>query len=168
MEKNNVMWFCYILKNIHNGRTYNGSTNNPVRRLRQHNGEISGGAKATSRTKGGWIYIMLLSGFSDHINTLSCEWRIKCPSGKPGKRETKYEGPAGRIESLNCILPLDYWTKQCIICNRDFKMKLHIREDMVPYLNTEIVPENIEAITVSNIDKEYIETNMELKKEIYD
>lgn len=44
------MWYCYILRNKleqfkHN--TYNGSTNNPLRRLRQHNEEIKGGARAT-------------------------------------------------------------------------------------------------------------------------
>jgi len=37
---------CYILEN---GRsTYVGITNNRVKRLRQHNSEISGGAKYTS------------------------------------------------------------------------------------------------------------------------
>ncbi len=44
------MWYCYILRNKleqfkHN--TYNGSTNHPMRRLRQHNEEIKGGARAT-------------------------------------------------------------------------------------------------------------------------
>jgi predicted GIY-YIG superfamily endonuclease len=158
------MWFCYILKNINNGRTYNGSTNNLVRRLRQHNGEISGGAKATSRTKGGWQYIAILSGFPDKINTLSCEWRIKCPSGKPGKREKKHEGPVGRISSLNEILPLEYWTKQCIVCNKDFKMKLHITEDMIQYLNLNIIPSNIEVITLPTIDP----INIDMTKELYE
>jgi len=157
------MWFCYILGNL-NGRTYNGSTNNPIRRLRQHNGEICGGAKATSRTEGGWSYCAILSGFPDKINALSCEWRIKCPSGKPGKRERKYEGPAGRVGSLNEILQLDYWTKQCIVCNRDFKMKLHITEDMSKHLDITKVPENIEVIVVSKIEAEH----MDLVKEIYD
>lgn len=44
------MWFCYILRNRdprYRNMTYNGSTNDPIRRLRQHNEEISGGAKAT-------------------------------------------------------------------------------------------------------------------------
>ena len=38
-------YVCYILKS--GNRTYNGSTNNMRRRLRQHNGEIKGGAKYT-------------------------------------------------------------------------------------------------------------------------
>ena len=159
------MWFCYILKN-ENGRTYNGSTNNPVRRLRQHNCVIKGGAKATSKTEGGWSYVMLLSGFLDHINCLSCEWRIKCPAGKPGKRSKEYEGPEGRIKSLNQILLLDYWTKQSTICNRDFKMKLLILEDMVQYLDKSLIPDNIEVITTSKIEDELEHLNTKL--EIYD
>ena len=147
------MWFCYILKN-ENGRTYNGSTNNPVRRLRQHNGLIKGGAKATSRTDGGWSYIMLLSGYPDHINCLSGEWRIKCATGKPGKRPKEYEGPAGRIKSLNLILPIEYWTNQCKISNRSFKMNLLILEDMVQYLDMSLIPDNIEVITTSKIEDE--------------
>ena len=44
----NEEWYCYILRNKqpqYSHLTYNGSTNNPKRRLRQHNEEISGGAR---------------------------------------------------------------------------------------------------------------------------
>jgi len=148
------MWFCYILKNENNKSTYNGSTNNPIRRLRQHSGAIKGGASATSRVPGIWSYIAILSGHPDHINALQSEWRIKCCTGKPGKRPKEYEGPIGRIKSLNLILPLEYWTKQSTICNRDFKMKLLILEDMVQYLDKSLIPENIEVITTSKIEDE--------------
>ena len=160
------MWFCYILKNENNKSTYNGSTNNPVRRLRQHNKELVGGSRATSRYNGGWSYIAILSGFPDKINALQAEWRIKCPAGKPGKREKKHEGPEGRIKSLNQILLLDYWTKQSTICNRDFKMKLLILEDMVQYLDKSLIPDNIEIITTSKIEDELEHLNT--KQEIYD
>ena len=147
------MWFCYILKN-ENGRTYNGSTNNPVRRLRQHNKDLVGGSRATARYNGGWSYIAILSGFPDKINALQSECDFKCPTRKPGKRPKEYEGPIGRIKSLNLILPLEYWTKQSTICNRDFKMKLLILEDMVQYLDKSLIPENIEVITTSKIEDE--------------
>ena len=45
MSKDN--YICYILKC--GNYTYNGCTNNFKRRIRQHNGEIVGGAKCTSR-----------------------------------------------------------------------------------------------------------------------
>ena len=101
------MWYCYILRNKlpqYKNLTYNGSTNDPFRRLRQHNEEISGGARFTHGKGGAWEIYALMSGFEDHINTLSCEWRIKHPSGKPGPREPKYRGVIGRIKSLNDIL----------------------------------------------------------------
>src|SRR5665811_1255554 len=62
---NNREFHCvYLLKSLHPKyyrRTYIGYTVNPVRRLRQHNGEIVGGA---SRTKKGrpWKMICYISG----------------------------------------------------------------------------------------------------------
>ena len=48
-------WIFYIIKN--GNSTYAGVSPDPVRRLRQHNGEIKGGAKYT-RSKGpGWGYV---------------------------------------------------------------------------------------------------------------
>lgn len=160
------MWYCYILRNKldefkHN--TYNGSTNNPMRRLRQHNGELKGGARATSGKGGGWEIGAMLSGFPDHINALSCEWRIKCPSGRPGKRENKYRGISGRIGSLNEILPLDRWTGKCLISNSTCKFKLHILEDLVQYLDLKKIPDNIEVIVVTTIDASCVE----LEKDTY-
>ena len=45
------MYFVYILSEIGGNRTYIGYTVNLQRRLRQHNGEIVGGAKATRGRK---------------------------------------------------------------------------------------------------------------------
>ena len=135
-----------------------------MRRLRQHNEEIKGGAKATHGKGGAWEICAMLSGFPDHINALSCEWRIKCPSGRPGKRESKYQRVQGRIMSLNEILPLERWTGKCIVDNCDFKFKLHILKDVVEYLDKTKVPENIEIVEVDTIDASCIE----LEKEIYE
>jgi predicted GIY-YIG superfamily endonuclease len=56
-------YIIYILYNTLNNLTYVGMTNNQIRRLRQHNGELVGGAKYTTSKKGlgewnyyGWIY----------------------------------------------------------------------------------------------------------------
>lgn len=106
-------WYCYI---IANGRhTYNGSTNDLRRRLRQHNGEITGGARATSRVGPGWRYVAVVGGFPDHVNTLQCEWRIKCPSGRPGRREPQWCGVAGRVRGLAHVLQQERWTGQSTI-----------------------------------------------------
>tara|TARA_B110000967_G_C18836445_1_gene537000 strand:- start:742 stop:1146 length:405 start_codon:yes stop_codon:yes gene_type:complete len=134
-----------------------------MRRLRQHNEEIKGGAKATHGKGGAWEICTMLSGFPNHINALSCEWRMKCPSGRPGKREAKYQRVQGRVSSLNEILPLERWTGKCIVDNCDFKFKLHILKDVVHYLDLSTVPANIEILEVDVID----ETCIDLDREIY-
>ncbi|MEN3160055.1 GIY-YIG nuclease family protein [Alkalimonas sp. NCh-2] len=40
-----MAWFLYLLR-TNNDHIYTGISTDPARRLRQHNGEISGGAKA--------------------------------------------------------------------------------------------------------------------------
>jgi structure-specific endonuclease subunit SLX1 len=145
------MWYCYILRNKlpqYKNLTYNGSTNDPIRRLRQHNEEISGGARFTHGKGGAWEIYALMTGFEDHVNTLSCEWRIKHPSGKPGPREPKYRGVSGRIQAFNEILPLERWTKQCTVDNSTMKYTLYLAEDVVDLIDRSLVPENIEIITI--------------------
>ena len=131
------IYYCYILKS--GNRTYNGYTVNPERRLRQHNGEIKGGAKATAG-KGPWKFIFIMTGFVTQSNALSCEWRIKHPKGK--KRPKEYTGPAGRIRSLNYVLNLKKWTLPCDIINSNIKYKCYIDDNYEKYL--EDIPDNFE------------------------
>ena len=147
------MWYCYLLRNSKPGfgsLTYNGSTNDPKRRLRQHNKEIKGGAKFTSRTDGGWEIYCLMSGFPDHVNVLQAEWRWKHCSGKPGPRSRENTGVAGRIRGLNLVLGLENWTSNSTIDNRSQKFHLYIVRDMVQYLDISNLPENIELHIVDD------------------
>jgi predicted GIY-YIG superfamily endonuclease len=68
-------WCCYCLRS-ESGSTYVGSTVDLDRRLRQHNGEITGGAKATARGYG-WQRICYVLGFPDERAALQFEWRWK-------------------------------------------------------------------------------------------
>lgn len=150
-------WYCYILRNTHprySNMTYNGSTNDPVRRLRQHNEEIKGGAKATHGKAQSWEIYVLMTGFPDHINALSCEWRIKHPTGKPGSREPQYRGVEGRVKGLNQVLSLDRWTNQCVIDNQDFSFVLYITKDMAHLLDRTVIPSNITVVEVDRITKD--------------
>lgn len=69
------MWSCYMLASLDGRKTYVGATVDPARRLRQHNGEISGGARATKGRA--WRRVFLVSGFEDERAALRFEWRWK-------------------------------------------------------------------------------------------
>ena len=47
----------------------------PARRLRQHNGELAGGARATHGRR--WRRRYLVGGFADERSALQFEWRWK-------------------------------------------------------------------------------------------
>jgi len=62
------------------GQTYIGATVDVEKRLRQHNGEISGGAKATSiRIAQGltWKRACYITGIPEWRSALQIEWRWK-------------------------------------------------------------------------------------------
>jgi predicted GIY-YIG superfamily endonuclease len=63
-------WHVYMLVND-KGRTYIGSTTDTVRRLRQHNCEIKGGARSTSKHRP-WKLYCYLSGFQTRSE--ACRW----------------------------------------------------------------------------------------------
>jgi len=128
----NKKFICYILKL--NNRTYNGSTNDMKRRLRQHNGEIVGGARQTSRKKSGekWSVYCIVSGFSDHKEALQTEWRIRRVEGR--KRPSKYAGPAGRIKGLNQILKLEKFTSNCIRKVNEMNLTIYLEEKYHKYI----------------------------------
>lgn len=77
-------YLCYVIANSTFTRTYAGSTNNLTRRLRQHNGELVGGAKAT-RGFAPCQLLFVVRGFGpDQRAALRVEWRLKT-HGRRGK-----------------------------------------------------------------------------------
>lgn len=64
-----------MLESTDKRRTYVGATVNPARRLRQHNGELVGGARATKGRQ--WTRRFLVGGFQDERTALQFEWRWK-------------------------------------------------------------------------------------------
>jgi len=59
------------------GSTYIGATVDLDHRLRQHNGEIKGGARATHAAGSGWVRVAHVEGFADWKSTLQFEWAWK-------------------------------------------------------------------------------------------
>ena len=84
-----MSWYCYLL--ISDNKTYVGATIDPDRRLRQHNGELSGGAKATRGYV--WRRKVLVGIFENAHDALSFEWHWKHISktckGTPLERRMK-------------------------------------------------------------------------------
>lgn len=68
-------WYCYLLQSECRKKTYVGATIHPERRLRQHNGELVGGAKATHGFS--WKRVALVGGFPNERAALRFEWRWK-------------------------------------------------------------------------------------------
>ena len=95
-------YICYIIGN-EKKRTYIGSTNDFRRRIRQHNGEITGGAKAT-RGKGPWSPVCIVKVTDetktiDHVFNLSLEWHMKHPMGYKVRKGQ----PRGMMQRITCL-----------------------------------------------------------------
>lgn len=103
------MSVVYCLVTPNERYTYVGATKNLKRRLRQHNGEIKGGAKYTKRCKS-WRVLFYLEGFADSRKgwreTLSCEWHLKHVS-----RYRRGSSPVARRErNAKTLLNRDRWS----------------------------------------------------------
>ncbi len=98
MAENNYL--VYLLTHTMHTCTYVGMTNNLKRRIRQHNGELVGGAKYTKIKKedGEWTVYGTINGL-EKKQALSIEKKIQIRS-----RKTKGTSPIER--RLNCIAKL--------------------------------------------------------------
>lgn len=109
-------WVCYVLRSknpAHARKTYVGKTNDLFRRLRQHNGELKGGAKYTSG-KGPWEPFVVVKGFKYEHECLQFEWAMHNPIEEdPKKKKRKVvrrHGQKGRCKSLEVVLSKKRWT----------------------------------------------------------
>lgn len=69
------MYCVYLLTNGRQ-RTYIGFTGDVTRRIRQHNGELKGGAKSTRRGRP-WRVVCFVEGFDTISEAMSYEWHWK-------------------------------------------------------------------------------------------
>lgn len=104
-----MQWNCYLLATRDSKKTYVGITPDLNRRLRQHNGELCGGAKATHGHQ--WDRICHVRGFPDHTAALQFEWRWKQMSRPPRQNGTPLER---RFRGLQALMALDRPTTAAI------------------------------------------------------
>ncbi|TPX09551.1 uncharacterized protein E0L32_009294 [Thyridium curvatum] len=75
------LYTVYVLRStVRHASLYIGSTPNPPRRLKQHNGEAPGGAARTARNSlRPWQMVGLVTGFPSMIAALKFEWALNNP-----------------------------------------------------------------------------------------
>ena len=109
---------CYLLRSMspsHGRSTYIGFTTNPSRRLRQHNGQLVGGARRTaSQGKRPWSLVCVVAGFGTAREALSFEWawqhpgkskNVKAALGeKKAKAIGNRHGAGARLELLQAMV----------------------------------------------------------------
>jgi ribA/ribD-fused uncharacterized protein len=97
------MSYVYLLTS--GTKTYVGATTDPDRRLRQHNRELSGGARATQGAV--WTRVLFISGIPDWTTALQLEW-----AWKHYTRKIKGRGVLGRISALCNLFEQSKCTKK--------------------------------------------------------
>lgn len=144
-------WKFYIIENA--GYTYAGVSPDPVRRLRQHNGEIKGGAKYTTGKGCGWQHICLISGFKDKIQAMQFEWAVKHVAPR------NIGGLHMRINKLYKVLNSVRWTSKSPLASEvPLSIEWKINRDAIliengttPTYITEHISEHVaEACNVDN------------------
>ncbi len=83
------MWFCYLLYSENVNKTYIGITNNLDKRIKQHNQELSGGAKFT-KIASDWKYQKTIP-MPDKSTALKTEYIWKQSSGLEKRLEKYYQ-----------------------------------------------------------------------------
>jgi predicted GIY-YIG superfamily endonuclease len=116
-------YLVYILKS--DKYSYVGMTNDFFKRWRQHNQEIKGGAKYTSKRQE-WYPVCIIDGFETMKEAMQCEWAVK--------HSKSLRGPDGRIKHLNKLLCKKKWTSKSPLL-QDQNFTIYIDDDFKDYLS---------------------------------
>jgi predicted GIY-YIG superfamily endonuclease len=107
-----LTWVLYLLSGLDSNftirKTYVGITNNLSRRLRQHNGELSGGAKYTTSSRLTWRLECTVEGI-DVGSIRRLEWRMHRPVSLKLRRGISCP-LLRRLGQLSMALDMDRWT----------------------------------------------------------
>ena len=103
-------WLCYLIVSHTGKHTYVGATCNFPRRLRQHNGELVGGARQTAAHRP-WRAVYTTMGFRNQRECLQFEWSLKRLKGGRGGHAPGV-GLKGRFKNMHRVLAKPRWTSQ--------------------------------------------------------
>lgn len=70
------MWYVYVIQAANKGTTYVGCTTDVIRRVKEHSGLKSGGAKAT-KGKGLWVLRAVFGPYSGRSEAMKAEYALK-------------------------------------------------------------------------------------------
>lgn len=141
---------CYLLRSLdpkHPLKTYVGYTTDPIRRLRQHNGELKyGGAKRTARNGRPWEYAAIIDGFQDKVAAMKFEWawqhthrskvfREAVGDDALAKRMKRRRGVKARLDELRVLLG------ECDPFN-SYPLEVYFPEEESHELFCTLMPEN--------------------------
>ncbi|PPD69450.1 hypothetical protein GOBAR_DD33670 [Gossypium barbadense] len=115
---------CYLLTSLsprHKGHTYIGFTVNPLRRIRQHNGEIGSGAWRT-KSRRPWEMVVCIYGFPTNVSALQFEWAWQHPRESEAVRQAaatfkSFSGVTNKIKLAYTMLTLPAWQSLNITIN---------------------------------------------------
>jgi predicted GIY-YIG superfamily endonuclease len=120
------MFLVYILRS--DNFSYVGMTNDFLRRFRQHNKELKGGAKYTSkRTE--WYPICIIDGFSTMKEAMQCEWAVK--------HSRSLRGPHGRVKHLSKLLQRARWTSKSPVV-KDQDLTIYVDDEFAGCLQNDV------------------------------
>lgn len=132
-EKKEYLVYC-IQSETNPQRTYVGITNNWKRRIRQHNGQLSQGAKST-RAYRPWKPLIHVSKLNKK-QALQLEWALK-------HKRKGGSGPRGRIVTLESLMREEKWTAKSTPLSEIGSLSVHCaltREVYVAHLPLQLKP----------------------------
>jgi nucleoside-triphosphatase THEP1/predicted GIY-YIG superfamily endonuclease len=142
-------YVCYTIMSA--TRTYVGITNNLKRRLRQHNGEIKGGAKYT-RGYSNWKLVYFLSGFRTKVEALQFEWSLRHVTGRG---RASGSGLSGRLKNLERVLSMSRWTSKSPLAS-DVPLSLNwVLSKLRPIRFESVLPNHVREECVAAVVDDY-------------
>lgn len=119
-----VMSEIYVVYILRSGKySYIGMTNDFLRRWRQHNKMLKGGARYTSK-RDEWTPICIIDGFKTKIEAMQCEWKLKRVKGYKKRVRNVYIHLTQRTK----------WTSKSPIIKSQ-GLKVYVSQEFFSYFN---------------------------------